>query len=53
MKAHLVALHHAGGHSTAEPGALFGVARATVYRAIQRDATRTRAANRQGTVAHR
>jgi DNA invertase Pin-like site-specific DNA recombinase len=37
QEAHLVALHRAGEHSTAELGDLFGVARSTVYRAIQRD----------------
>jgi DNA invertase Pin-like site-specific DNA recombinase len=41
QEAHLVALHHAGEHSTAELGDLFGVARSTVYRAIEREATRT------------
>lgn len=41
--ARLVALHHAGEHSTAELGDLFGVARSTVYRAIQREATRAQA----------
>ena len=40
QEAHLVALHHAGEHSTAELGDLFGVARSTVYRAIQRDGKR-------------
>ncbi len=35
-----VALHRAGNHSTAKLGDLFGVARATVYRAIERDARR-------------
>ena len=44
QEAHLVALHRAGEHSTAELGELFGVARSTVYRAIERDAARTRAA---------
>ncbi len=43
QEAHLVALHRAGEHSTAELGELFGVARSTVYRAIQRDAARARA----------
>lgn len=43
QEAHLVALHRAGEHSTAELGGLFGVARSTVYRAIQRDAARARA----------
>ena len=41
QEAHLVALHNAGEHSTAELGDLFGVARSTVYRAIQRDEART------------
>jgi len=46
QEAHLVALHRAGEHSTAELGELFGVARSTVYRAIERDAARTRAESR-------
>jgi len=49
QEAHLVALHNAGEHSTAELGDLFGVARSTVYRAIQRDearAAKTKAAAR-------
>jgi len=33
---HLVALHRAGAHTTSEIAELFGVARSTVYRAIQR-----------------
>jgi DNA invertase Pin-like site-specific DNA recombinase len=37
QEAHLVALHRAGEHSTAELGDLFDVARSTVYRAIERD----------------
>jgi DNA invertase Pin-like site-specific DNA recombinase len=37
QEAHLVALHHAGDHSTAELGELFGVGRSTVYRALERD----------------
>jgi DNA invertase Pin-like site-specific DNA recombinase len=37
QEAHLVALHRAGEHSIAELGDIFGVARSTVYRAIQRD----------------
>jgi DNA invertase Pin-like site-specific DNA recombinase len=53
QEAHLVSLHHAGEHSTAELGDLFGVARSTVYRAIQRDATRTRASDRSGAIARR
>ena len=49
QEAHLVALHNAGEHSTAELSDLFGVARSTVYRAIQRDearAAKTKAAAR-------
>ena len=38
QEAHLVTLHRAGEHSTAELGDLLGVARSTVYRAIERDA---------------
>jgi DNA invertase Pin-like site-specific DNA recombinase len=53
QEAHLVALHNAGEHSTAELGDLFGVARSTVYRAIQRDARRMRTANHPGTIARR
>ena len=33
---HLVNLHREGAHTTAEIAELFGVARSTVYRAIQR-----------------
>jgi DNA invertase Pin-like site-specific DNA recombinase len=40
QEAHLVALHRAGEYSSAELGDLFGVARSTVYRAIQRDQSR-------------
>lgn len=36
QKAHLVALHHAGTHTSAELAELFSVARSTVYRAIER-----------------
>ena len=36
QEAHLVALHRAGEHSTAEIGDLFGVGRSTVYRALER-----------------
>jgi hypothetical protein len=32
-----VALHRGGEHSTAELADLFGVARSTIYRALQRD----------------
>ncbi len=41
QEAHLVELHHAGEHSTAELAELFGVGRSTVYRAIERAAART------------
>jgi len=40
QEVHLVALHPRRGHSTAELGDLFGVARSTVYRAIERDGRR-------------
>jgi DNA invertase Pin-like site-specific DNA recombinase len=33
---HLVSLYRAGGHTTSEIAELFGVARSTVYRAVQR-----------------
>ncbi len=36
QEAHLVALHHAGTHTSAELAELFSVARSTVYRAIER-----------------
>jgi DNA invertase Pin-like site-specific DNA recombinase len=36
QEAHLVALHQAGEHMTAELGELFGVARSTIYRSVQR-----------------
>lgn len=39
QEAHLVALHAAGAHTSAELAELFGVARSTVYRAIERAAT--------------
>ena len=53
QEAHLVALHHAGEYSTAELGDLFGVARSTVYRAIQREATRKRVADAPATISRR
>ena len=40
---HLVALHRAGEHSTAELADLFGVGRSTVYRALERDQRRVSA----------
>lgn len=36
QEAHLVELHHAGAHTSAELAELFTVARSTVYRAIER-----------------
>ena len=36
QEAHLVELHRAGRHTTAELAELFGVARSTIYRAVQR-----------------
>lgn len=36
QEAHLVKLHDAGEHTTAELGELFGVARSTVYRTVKR-----------------
>lgn len=36
QEAHLVSLHRAGSHTSAELAELFGVARSTVYRAIER-----------------
>ncbi|MEV8136217.1 recombinase family protein [Microbacterium aurantiacum] len=36
QEAHLVALYRSGSHTTAEVAELFGVARSTVYRALQR-----------------
>ena len=43
QEAHLVALLKSGEYSTAEIGDLFGVARSTAYRAIERDNARQRA----------
>ena len=37
QKRHLVSLHQSGAHTTTEMAELFGVARSTVYRAIQRE----------------
>jgi DNA invertase Pin-like site-specific DNA recombinase len=39
QEAHLVVLHHAGAHTSAELAELFSVARSTVYRAIERART--------------
>jgi DNA invertase Pin-like site-specific DNA recombinase len=39
QESHLVALHHAGTHTSAELAELFSVARSTVYRAIERART--------------
>jgi DNA invertase Pin-like site-specific DNA recombinase len=41
QEAHLVDLHQAGEHTTAELAELFSVARATVYRALERHRIRT------------
>ena len=51
QEAHLVALHGAGEHSTAELGDLFGVGRSTVYRVIARDGRQRKhpSARRPGT----
>ncbi len=38
QETHLVALHNAGDHTSAEIAELFGVARSTVYRAVSRAA---------------
>jgi len=40
QEAHLVSLVHSGEYSTAEVADLFGVGRSTVYRAIERHATK-------------
>ena len=40
QEAHLVDLYWQGEHSTAELADLFGVARSTVYRVLERDQTR-------------
>ena len=40
QEAHLVDLYRRGEHSTAELADLFGVARSTVYRALERDSSR-------------
>ncbi len=42
QEAHLVDLYRRGEHSTAELADLFGVARSTVYRALERDRARGR-----------
>ena len=39
QESHLVELHHAGAHTSAELAELFSVARSTVYRAIERART--------------
>ena len=39
QESHLVELHHAGAHTSAELAELFAVARSTVYRAIERART--------------
>jgi len=42
QEAHLVSLVHGGEYSTAAVAELFGVARSTVYRAIQREREQAR-----------
>ena len=51
QEAHLVVLREAGEHSTAELAELFGMGRSTVYRAIERAATRP--AGTQDSAMHR
>ena len=46
QEAHLVGLHRAGQHSSAELAELFGVARSTVYRALERAERRGAATSR-------
>jgi DNA invertase Pin-like site-specific DNA recombinase len=43
QEAHLVALHKAGEHTTAELAELFSIGRSTVYRALERTQARTTA----------
>ena len=52
QEAHMVTLLKSGEYSSAELGDLFGVARSTVYRAVERDAARKRA-ERQTTASIR
>jgi transposase len=40
QEAHLVALLNGGGYSTVELADLFGLARSTVYRAVERERLR-------------
>ena len=49
QEAHLVTLHRAGEHSTAELSDLFGVGRSTLYRVIERDARRPKRASSRRT----
>jgi hypothetical protein len=44
----LVGLHEAGEHTSSELAALFGVARSTVYRALERHKARNRQAGAAG-----
>lgn len=50
QEAHLVALRQAGEHTSAELAELFGVARFTVYRAIDRAAKATAESGMAATV---
>ena len=52
QEAHLVALHEAGDDGTAELATLFGVARSTVYPAIERDARHHDSTQDQPTPIH-
>jgi DNA invertase Pin-like site-specific DNA recombinase len=50
-QAHLVALQRAGEHSSTELDDLFGAARSTVYRAIERDQRRQQPLNAKPSAA--
>ena len=50
QETHLVALFNAGEHSIGELNELFGVARSTVYRAVEREKVRTRAVSEETTL---
>jgi DNA invertase Pin-like site-specific DNA recombinase len=49
QEAHLVALHAAAEHTSAELAELFGVARSTVYRAVERAAAAPNRTDRAAT----
>ena len=50
QEAHMVTLLKSGKYSSAELGDLFGVARSTVYRAVERDAARKRAERQKDSI---